>query len=88
MKHGPIAIIDERMPVVIVVPRNESYEKVVSNLEEVQARSGKVIAVTTDDCADLADQVDALIMMTQVADAFDVGPVAAARVSCGGAAGD
>jgi glucosamine--fructose-6-phosphate aminotransferase (isomerizing) len=47
MKHGPIALIDENMPVVILAPRNSNYEKVVSNMEEVIARSGRVIAVCT-----------------------------------------
>ncbi|KAF0221357.1 MAG: glucosamine--fructose-6-phosphate aminotransferase [Geobacteraceae bacterium] len=45
MKHGPIALIDENMPVVILAPKNSNYEKVVSNMEEVVARSGRVIAV-------------------------------------------
>jgi glucosamine--fructose-6-phosphate aminotransferase (isomerizing) len=45
MKHGPIALIDEHMPVVVLVPRTASYEKVVSNMEEVIARGGRVIAV-------------------------------------------
>jgi glucosamine--fructose-6-phosphate aminotransferase (isomerizing) len=45
MKHGPIALIDENMPVVVLAPRNATYEKVVSNMEEVIARNGRVIAV-------------------------------------------
>jgi glucosamine--fructose-6-phosphate aminotransferase (isomerizing) len=45
MKHGPIALIDENMPVVVLAPKNATYEKVVSNMEEVIAREGKVIAV-------------------------------------------
>ncbi len=45
MKHGPIALIDEQMPVVILAPRSTHYEKVVSNMEEVIAREGRVIAV-------------------------------------------
>jgi len=45
MKHGPIALIDENMPVVILAPKNANYEKVVSNMEEVIARSGRVIAI-------------------------------------------
>jgi glucosamine--fructose-6-phosphate aminotransferase (isomerizing) len=47
MKHGPIALIDEKMPVVILAPRSANYEKVVSNMEEVIARDGRVIAVVT-----------------------------------------
>jgi glutamine---fructose-6-phosphate transaminase (isomerizing) len=45
MKHGPIALIDEDCPTVVLLPRNELYEKVLNNLEEVKAREGKVIAV-------------------------------------------
>ncbi len=45
MKHGPIALIDEHMPVVVLAPKNSTYEKVVSNMEEVIARGGRVIAV-------------------------------------------
>jgi glucosamine--fructose-6-phosphate aminotransferase (isomerizing) len=48
MKHGPIALIDEDMPVVVVCPRDNHYEKVVSNLQEVKAREGQVIAVCTE----------------------------------------
>ena len=48
MKHGPIALIDEDMPVVFIAPRDASYEKIVSNIQEVKARKGKVIAVVTE----------------------------------------
>jgi glucosamine--fructose-6-phosphate aminotransferase (isomerizing) len=48
MKHGPIALIDEAMPVVVVVPRDSHYEKTLSNVEEVRAREGQVIAVATE----------------------------------------
>ena len=48
MKHGPIALIDENMPVVILAPGNANYEKVVSNMEEVIARSGRVIAICSE----------------------------------------
>lgn len=47
MKHGPIALIDENMPVVFVATRDATYEKIISNIEEVRARKGKVIAVAT-----------------------------------------
>ena len=45
MKHGPIALIDENMPVVVVAPRDAVYGKIVSNVQEVRARGGKVIAI-------------------------------------------
>jgi len=48
MKHGPIALIDEQMPVVVVMPRDRQYEKTFSNVQEVRARDGQVIAVVTE----------------------------------------
>jgi glutamine---fructose-6-phosphate transaminase (isomerizing) len=48
MKHGPIALIDEKMPVVVVATKDKSYEKIVSNIQEVKARKGVVIAVVTE----------------------------------------
>lgn len=48
MKHGPIALIDEAMPVIFIATQDSSYEKVVSNIQEVKARKGKVIAVVTE----------------------------------------
>jgi glucosamine--fructose-6-phosphate aminotransferase (isomerizing) len=48
MKHGPIALIDEEMPVVFIATRDSSYEKIVSNIQEVKARKGRVIAVITE----------------------------------------
>jgi glucosamine--fructose-6-phosphate aminotransferase (isomerizing) len=48
MKHGPIALIDEDMPVVFIALKDSSYEKVVSNIQEVKARKGKVIAIVTE----------------------------------------
>lgn len=48
MKHGPIALIDENMPVVFIATKDEIYDKVISNIEEVKARKGKVIAIATE----------------------------------------
>ncbi|WP_187262795.1 glutamine--fructose-6-phosphate transaminase (isomerizing) [Pontibacter beigongshangensis] len=48
MKHGPIALIDEQMPVVVIATKDGSYEKIVSNIQEVRARKGKVIAIVTE----------------------------------------
>jgi len=58
MKHGPIALIDENMPVVCLAPRDPLYPKVVSAMQEVKARGGRIIAITTegpDDLGHLAD---------------------------------
>ena len=49
MKHGPIALIDEKMPVVFVAPHDAVFDKVVSNIQEVKARGGKVICITSQD---------------------------------------
>lgn len=66
MKHGPIALIDEDLPVVVLVPRNSTYDKVVSNMEEVCARGGQVVAVVSGDDAELLDKVAALISVPAV----------------------
>jgi glucosamine--fructose-6-phosphate aminotransferase (isomerizing) len=60
MKHGPIALIDEEMPVFVIATKGTSYEKVVSNIQEVKARKGKIIAIVTEgdvQVRDLADHV-------------------------------
>ena len=61
MKHGPIALIDEDMPVVVLAPRDPIYSKVVSNIEEVKARAGRIIAIVSDDAPELQGKVDHMI---------------------------
>ena len=68
MKHGPIALIDENLPVVVLVPRNATYDKVVSNMEEVCARGGKVIAVVSGEEDGLQDKVSALIRIPETSE--------------------
>jgi glucosamine--fructose-6-phosphate aminotransferase (isomerizing) len=58
MKHGPIALIDEEIPVVVLSPRSRVYEKMVSNIEEAKARGGLVIGVGMEDNDNLADMCD------------------------------
>ena len=58
MKHGPIALIDDGLPVVVVAPRGRGYEKVLSNLAEVRARKGRVLAVATEGDELIAAQCD------------------------------
>src|SRR5436309_2164506 len=58
MKHGPIALIDANMPVVFLAPKDQVYAKAVSNLQEVRARGGRIIAVTSDGNGDLRHLVD------------------------------
>ena len=53
MKHGPIALIDESMPVVVVCPKDAHYEKTLSNMQEVKAREGQLIAVYTEGDGDV-----------------------------------
>ncbi|MFO7577127.1 MAG: glutamine--fructose-6-phosphate transaminase (isomerizing) [Pelovirga sp.] len=66
MKHGPIALIDEDLPVVVLVPRNATYDKVVSNMEEVCARGGQVIAVVSAHDDDLLGKVAAQIQIPDI----------------------
>jgi glucosamine--fructose-6-phosphate aminotransferase (isomerizing) len=61
MKHGPIALIDEEMPVVAIAPEDAVFEKMLSNIEEVKARSGIVIALTDADNSDLAAKADSVL---------------------------
>ena len=61
MKHGPIALIDDDMPVVVLAPSDPIYSKVLSNIEEVRARHGRLIAVVTDGNNDIHDKVDHVI---------------------------
>src|SRR6185436_13751819 len=58
MKHGPIALIDDGVPVVVLVPKGPSYEKTLSNLAEVRARNGSVLAVATEGDKHIAGQSD------------------------------
>ena len=73
MKHGPIALIDEQMPVVIIAPENDTFEKVVSNMEEVRARGGQVIAVTDRPNGELEGKADAIFALPTIID--DLMPV-------------
>jgi glutamine---fructose-6-phosphate transaminase (isomerizing) len=61
MKHGPIALIDEEMPVFVIATKGTSYEKVVSNIQEVKARKGKIIAIVTEGDVDVKAMADNVI---------------------------
>jgi glucosamine--fructose-6-phosphate aminotransferase (isomerizing) len=65
MKHGPIALIDQNMPVVALAPRDPVFGKVVSNIEEVKARDGRILAVVSDDAPELVGKVDHIIEVPQ-----------------------
>ena len=68
MKHGPIALIDEEMPVVFVAPHDAVFEKVVSNIQEVKARGGKIICITSQDEPVLEGMIDHVIRVPQTID--------------------
>ena len=61
MKHGPISLIDESMPVVALIPEDPLYEKMLSNVNEVNARGGRIVAVATEGDADIADKAEDVI---------------------------
>jgi len=70
MKHGPIALIDDEMPVVFIATHHSSYEKVISNIQEVKARKGHVIAIVTEGDTDVKAMADYVIEIPQTAEAF------------------
>ena len=70
MKHGPIALIDEGFPVVVIATKSSSYEKVVSNIQEVKARKGKVIAIVTKGDVDVRKTADYVIEIPDANDTF------------------
>jgi glucosamine--fructose-6-phosphate aminotransferase (isomerizing) len=70
MKHGPIALIDEEMPVVFIATKHSSYEKVISNIQEVKARGGHVIAIVTEGDTDVKAMADYVIEIPQTEEAF------------------
>lgn len=61
MKHGPIALIDEQMPVVVIATKGPHYEKVVSNIQEVKARKGQIIAIVTEGDTSVKEMADYVI---------------------------
>ncbi|MEI6090977.1 MAG: glutamine--fructose-6-phosphate transaminase (isomerizing) [bacterium] len=65
MKHGPIALIDKDMPVVFIAPKDEIYDKIVSNIEEVRSRNGKVIAIATEGDHKIARIADHVIYIPE-----------------------
>jgi len=68
MKHGPIALIDERMPVVVLTPRDGSYDRMVGNVEEVKARGGRVIAICHRGDGEMARRADHVLEIPAAAD--------------------
>ena len=70
MKHGPIALIDEKMPVVVIAPSQGHYDKVVSNIQEIKSRSGKIIAIVTKGDTQVRDLADHVIEIPDTIEAL------------------
>jgi glutamine---fructose-6-phosphate transaminase (isomerizing) len=70
MKHGPIALIDEQMPVVVIAPKKGHYDKVVSNIQEIKSRSGKIIAIVTKGDQQVTALADHVIEIPETSDAL------------------
>ncbi len=70
MKHGPIALIDEEMPVVVIATNHSNYEKVISNIQEVKARKGRVIAIATEGDEHIATMADHVIYIPDCEEAM------------------
>lgn len=70
MKHGPIALIDENMPIVIIAPRKGHYDKIVSNVQEIKARKGKIIAVVNKGDRQVSEMADYAIEIPETSECF------------------
>ena len=70
MKHGPIALIDESMPVIVIAPKHGHYDKVVSNIQEIKSRSGRIIAIVTKGDTQVRDLADYVIEIPETIDAL------------------
>ncbi|MGL6128305.1 glutamine--fructose-6-phosphate transaminase (isomerizing) [Chryseobacterium artocarpi] len=70
MKHGPIALIDENMPIVIIAPKKGHYDKIVSNVQEIKARKGKVIAVVNKGDRQVSQMADYVIEIPETSECF------------------
>ena len=70
MKHGPIALIDEKMPVIVIAPKQGHYDKVVSNIQEIKSRSGKIIAIVTKGDVQVKGLADHVIEIPETTDAL------------------
>ncbi len=70
MKHGPIALIDENMPIVVIAPKKGHYDKVVSNIQEIKSRKGKIIGIVTEGDVSVRDLADHVIEVPETLDAL------------------
>ena len=70
MKHGPLALIDEEMPVVVIAPKRGMYEKVVSNIQEIKSRKGRIISVVTEGDTAVREMSDYSFVIPDTRDCF------------------
>ncbi len=68
MKHGPIALIDEMMPTVVIAPQDDLHDKIISNIQQVKARGGKVIAVINENDREISQIADDILEIPSVPD--------------------
>lgn len=70
MKHGPIALIDENMPVFVIAPKNGQYDKIVSNIQEVKARNGNIVAIVSEGDKEISKMSDFTLEIPDSSEAF------------------
>ena len=71
MKHGPIALVDAEMPVVVIATKNDMYEKMLSNVQEIKARKGRIIAIVTKGDTVMTNIADDIIEIPETLDCFE-----------------
>lgn len=70
LKHGPIALIEEKVPTVAIAVKSDTYDKIISNIQEIKARSGKIIAVATDGDNRINDYADVILRVREIDELF------------------
>jgi glucosamine--fructose-6-phosphate aminotransferase (isomerizing) len=70
MKHGPIALIDENMPVIVIATKKGNYDKIVSNIQEIKSRKGKIIAIVTSGDSSVRELADHVIEIPDCSNYF------------------
>lgn len=70
LKHGPIALIEEKVPTVAIAVKSDTYDKIISNIQEIKARSGKIIAVATDGDSKIAEYADVVLRVHDIDELF------------------
>jgi len=73
MKHGPIALIDKNLPVFCICPKGDAYEKMISNIKEVEARSGNIISIVSEGDDRIGDIANSLVYIPEISE--DLSPL-------------